>query len=107
MPIRNLVGPLMVTLDRFVIAALVSVAAVAYYATPFDMITKLWLVPAALLAVVFPAFSMTFVQDRARTEVLYDRSVKFLLFCLFPMIVSVIVLASDGLSVWVGRYFAE
>jgi O-antigen/teichoic acid export membrane protein len=107
MTISNIVGPLMVTLDRFVIAALVSVAAVAYYATPFDMITKLWLVPAALLAVMFPAFSMTFVQDRARTEVLYDRSVKFLLFCLFPIIVSVIVLANDGLRVWVGPDFAQ
>jgi O-antigen/teichoic acid export membrane protein len=56
---------------------------------------------------MFPAFSMTFVQDRARTEVLYDRSVKFLLFCLFPIIVSVIVLANDGLRVWVGPDFAQ
>src|SRR5947207_8955598 len=107
MTISNVVGPLMVTLDRFVIAALVSVAAVAYYATSFDAITKLWLVPAALLGVMFPAFSMTFMQDRARTEVLYDRSVKFLLFCLFPIIVSVIVLANDGLRVWVGPDFAQ
>jgi O-antigen/teichoic acid export membrane protein len=107
MTVSNIVGPLMVTLDRFVIAALVSVAAVAYYATPFDMISKLWLVPAALLGVMFPAFTMTFVQDRARTAVLYDRSVKLLLFCLFPIIVSVIVLANDGLRLWLGTDFAQ
>jgi O-antigen/teichoic acid export membrane protein len=107
MTISNVVGPLMVTLDRFVIAALVSVAAVAYYATSFDAITKLWLVPAALLGVMFPAFSMTFMQDRARTAVLYERSVKLLLVSLFPIIVSVIVLAESGLRLWIGPEFAE
>ena len=107
MTVSNIVGPLMVTLDRFVIAALLSVAAVAYYATPFDVITKLWLVPAALLGVMFPAFSMTFVQDRVRTAVLYERSVKVLLLSLFPIIVSVIVLAENGLRLWIGPEFAQ
>ncbi len=107
MTVSNIVGPLMVTLDRFVIAAVVSVAAVAYYATPFDVITKLWLVPAALLGVMFPAFSMTFVQDRMWTAVLYERSVKLLLFCLFPITVSVIVLGNSGLRLWLGPDFAE
>jgi O-antigen/teichoic acid export membrane protein len=107
MTVSNIVGPLMVTLDRFVIAALLSVAAVAYYATPFDVITKLWLVPAALLGVMFPAFSMTFVQDRSRTAVLYNRSVKFLLLMLFPVILSIIVMAQNGLRFWLGPEFAE
>jgi O-antigen/teichoic acid export membrane protein len=107
MTVSNIVGPLMVTLDRFVIAALVSVAAVAYYATSFDAITKLWLVPAALLGVMFPAFSMTFVQDRVRTAVLYERSLKLLLLALFPIIVSVIVLAEIGLRLWIGPEFAK
>ena len=107
MTVSNIVGPLMVTLDRFVIASVVSVAAVAYYATPFDVITKLWLVPAALLGVMFPAFTMTFMQDRARTGVLYERSVKVLLFCLFPVTVSVIVLGNSGLRLWLGPDFAE
>ena len=89
------------------IAALVSVAAVAYYATPFDAITKLWLVPTALLGVMFPAFSMTFVQDRVRTAVLYERSVKVLLLILFPIIASVVVLAENGLRLWIGPDFAE
>jgi O-antigen/teichoic acid export membrane protein len=107
MTVSNIVGPLMVTLDRFVIAALVSVAAVAYYATPFEVVSKLWLVPAALMGVMFPAFSMTFVQDRARTAVLYDRSIKLLFFCLFPVIITVIVLAHDGLKLWLSADFAE
>jgi len=107
MTVSNVVGPLMVMLDRFVIAALLSVAAVAYYATSFDILTKLWLVPAALLGVMFPAFSMTFVQDRGRTAVLYGRSVKFLLLILFPVVLFIIVMAKNGLRVWLGPEFAE
>jgi O-antigen/teichoic acid export membrane protein len=107
MTVSNVVGPLMVILDRFVIAAVVSVTAVAYYATPFDAITKLWLVPAALLGVMFPAFSMTFMRDRSRTAVLYGRSVKFLLLILFPVILFIIVMAKNGLRVWLGPEFAE
>jgi O-antigen/teichoic acid export membrane protein len=107
MTVTNIVGPLMVTLDRFIIAALLSVSAVAYYAIPFDTVTKLWFIPTALLGVIFPALSMTSVQDRGRTAVLYARSVKFLLVSLFPIILFVIVMAQNGLELWLGRDFAD
>ncbi len=58
MTVSNIVGPLMVTLDRFFIAGLVSVAAVTYYATPFEMVTKLWVISSAISGVMFPAFSL-------------------------------------------------
>jgi len=38
--VTNVVSPLLVTFDRFLIGALVSVTAVAYYATPFEVVTK-------------------------------------------------------------------
>src|ERR1700723_1921283 len=49
MTVSNIVGPLMVTLDRFLIAGLISVTAVAYYATPYELVTKLLLVPVAVV----------------------------------------------------------
>jgi len=57
--VSNVVGPLMVYLDRFVIGALVSVAAVAYYTAPYEIVTRLWLVPAALTGVLFPVLAAT------------------------------------------------
>src|SRR5713101_6430731 len=42
MTVTNIVSPLMVTMDRFLIGALVSMTAVAYYATPYEVATKLW-----------------------------------------------------------------
>jgi O-antigen/teichoic acid export membrane protein len=107
MTVSNIVGPLMVTLDRFVIASLLSVGAVAYYATPYEVVTKFWIIPGSLLGVMFPAFSTSFVQNRNRTALLYGRSVKYLLLTLFPLILLVMVFAEDGLKLWLGAEFAQ
>jgi O-antigen/teichoic acid export membrane protein len=54
MSVSNVVGPIMVNLDRFLIGAFLSVVSVAYYATPYDMITRLSVVPAAMVSALFP-----------------------------------------------------
>jgi O-antigen/teichoic acid export membrane protein len=107
MTVSNVVGPLMVTFDRFVIGALVSISAVAYYATPYEVVTKFWLIPGALVGVMFPAFSTSSIQDRNRMALLFDRSVKYTLLVLFPMVLLVVVLAQDGLKLWLGAEFAQ
>lgn len=106
MTVSNLVSALMVMIDRFLIGALVTMTAVAYYATPYEVVTKLWVIPGALVGVMFPAFSTSSMQDRNRTAVLFRRSVKCILLVLFPMVLLLIVLARDGLKVWLGSEFA-
>src|SRR5207245_7684956 len=49
MTVSNVIGPLMSTLDRFVIGSMISVASVAYYATPQHVLGQLLRVPGALL----------------------------------------------------------
>jgi O-antigen/teichoic acid export membrane protein len=107
MTVSNVVGPLMVTLDRFLIGAVVSMTAVAYYATPYEVVTKFWLLPGALLGVMFPAFSASFAQDRERTALLFGRSVKSLFLVLFPIMLCTVALAQDGLKLWLGAEFAQ
>jgi len=107
MTVTNIVSPLMLTLDRFVIGGLVSMAAVAYYATPYEVVTKFLLVPGALVGVMFPAFSTSFVQDRNRTEVLYNRCIKYLFLFIFPGVLLTIGLAQNGLTLWLGPDFAQ
>jgi O-antigen/teichoic acid export membrane protein len=107
MTVSNVVGPFMVYLDRFLIGALISISAVAYYATPYEMVTKLLVIPGALAGVLFPAFSTSFVQDRDRAALLLVRGVKYLFLVLFPCALLIITLAHPGLSVWLGTRFAE
>ena len=107
MTVSNVVGPLMITLDRFLIGALVSLTAVAYYATPYEVVTKFLLLPVGLVGVLFPAFSTGFAHDRERTAVLFGRSVKALFLVLFPVMLCTVALAQDGLKLWLGADFAQ
>jgi O-antigen/teichoic acid export membrane protein len=107
MTVTNLVSPLMVTLDRFLIGGMLSIAAVTYYVTPFEVVTKVLLIPAALTAVVFPAFSTSSVHDRDYTALLFGRSVKSISVVLFPIVLLITVFAQDGLKLWLGADFAQ
>lgn len=107
MTVSNIVSPLMVTLDRFLIGAAVSMAAVAYYATPYEVVTKFLFVSSAVMGVMFPAFSTSFVRDRARTALLYSRCIKYLFLILFPVVLLTVALAKNGLTVWLGADFAQ
>lgn len=105
--VGNIIGPMMMYMDRFVIGALVSAAAVAYYATPYEVVTRLQLIPAAVVGVMFPAFSVSFAKDRSRAGLLYGHSTKYILLVLFPIILSIVVLAQNGLTIWLGADFAQ
>jgi O-antigen/teichoic acid export membrane protein len=105
--VSNVVGPLMVYLDRFLIGALISVTAVAYYATPYEVVTKLWLIPTALVGVLFPAFASSFVQNRDRTALLFGRGVKYVFLAVFPVTLATVALAYEALLLWLGPDFAR
>ena len=107
MTVTNIVGPLMVYLDRFLIGAVVSMIAVAYYSTPYEVITKLWIIPGALMGVMFPAFAAALVQDRARATRLFDRTVNYIFLSLFPAVLIIVTFAHEGLTLWLGNEFAD
>jgi O-antigen/teichoic acid export membrane protein len=55
--IGAVVVPAMSSVDRLIIAVAISAAAVSFYAIPYDIVTRLWLLTGAWLGVLFPAFS--------------------------------------------------
>lgn len=103
----SIVYPLMVTFDRFVLGATVSVAAVAYYAAPYELVTKLWVVSFAIAPVLFSALALNMRTDKARARRLADRGVRVIFACLFPMALVTVTLAYEGLELYLGRAFAE
>jgi O-antigen/teichoic acid export membrane protein len=107
MTISNIIGPLMVNFDRFLIGALVSMAAVAYYTTPYEVVTKLWFIPGALVFVLYPAFSTIVGHDPIRAAHLFTRGTNYVLMALFPLILITITLSHEGLSLWIGPEFAD
>ena len=105
--VSNLISPIMVYLDRFIVGAMVSVTAVAYYSTPYEMVTRLWVIPGAMIQVLFPALSTCFHADRPRLVMLYGRGIKFTLLTIFPIILLVIAFANEGITLWLGAEFAN
>jgi O-antigen/teichoic acid export membrane protein len=107
MTVSNVISPMMVYIDRFLIGTLVSVAAVAYYATPFEVVSRMLTVPGAVAGVLFPAFTVSSVQDRSRMALLLLRGQKYVVFAMFPLILIAVTMANDGLQLWLGSDFAK
>lgn len=107
MTASNILSPLMSYFDRFIIGALISMSAVAFYVTPYEAVTKLWLIPGALMGVLFPAFSSSFLTDRLRTARLFQQGVKYIFLALFPITLLLVTLAFEGLNLWLGEEFAQ
>lgn len=107
MTVSNIISPLMVYFDRFLIGAMISMVAVAYYATPYEVLTRLRIISGAVVGVLFPAFSTTLRHDRTRTVWLFGRGINYIFLALFPPCLIIITLAYEGLELWLGVDFAQ
>ena len=105
--VSNIVGPLMVYLDRFVLGATTSLTATAHYTTPFEVVTKLWIIPGALAATLFPAFAAATSSNTPRTTRLFARGSEMTFYAIVPVAVIIIAFAREGLQLWLGSDFAE
>ncbi|VVE32750.1 flippase [Pandoraea soli] len=107
MTVSNIIGPLMGYLDRFAVGAVVSAGAVAYYATPQEMIMKLSILPTALMAVMFPTFAKSTRDGAIDKASLFGKSA-FLLFLMIAPACAIIAMFSDLiLSHWISPVFSE
>ncbi|GLI39399.1 flippase [Geobacter hydrogenophilus] len=107
MTVSNILGPFMVYFDRFLIGAVISITAVAYYATPYEIITKLWMIPGALMNVLFPAFAANHAENPSHTAELFHRAVKYQLLGIFPLVFVIVAGAHQGIALWLGHTFAD
>lgn len=106
MTVSNVVGPLMVSADRFVIGAVASMSAVAYYTAPYEAVTKLWLFPGALSGVLFPAVAADYRRDPALVARAQRQAALVVVLALFPITIGVIAFAHVGLAAWLGPDYA-
>ena len=105
--VSNIINTIMVNIDRFFIAGLLSTAVVAYYTTPLEILARISIIPAALMSVMFPAFSAEFVNNRARARKLFFQSMKTIFALIFPIVLILIFFAKTGLTLWISAEFAE
>lgn len=105
--VSSVVSPVLVYLDRFMLGTLVSMAAVAYYTAPYELVSRLWIVPTSLVATLFPAFStLSGRADWPRVEALAARSIKYVLMLVGTLALVVAGGASEILTLWLDPTFA-
>jgi len=103
--VTNITGPLMVYFDRFFVGAFVSLTSVAYYVTPFDVLSRMQILPQAIMGVLFPAFSSTIANNRARLPGLYERANRVVVALMLPIMSGLFLFAPELLRIWLGEEF--
>lgn len=107
MTVSNIVSPFMGYVDRFMIGTMLSAASVAFYTTPQEMMTKLWIIPGAVTAVLFPAFAADLVTDGGRTKVFFSGAVTGLFLAVFPVTLFLGLFAHEILNIWINPEFSN
>jgi O-antigen/teichoic acid export membrane protein len=107
MTVSNIIVPILVYSDRFLIGAIVSAAAIGYYATPYEAVTKLLLISGAITGVLFPAFSASHLNKPEFTKNISLLAVKYSFLFLYPAMLIIITFAHEGMRLWLGNNFAN
>jgi O-antigen/teichoic acid export membrane protein len=103
--VSNILSPIMTTLDRFVIAAKATLAAVSVYSICLDLIGKSLMVPAAISNAAFPKLAGArgdLVQIRAITT----HAVDLLIVVFLPLSAFFALFSTDIIALWIGADMA-
>lgn len=107
MTVSNIVGPLMVTADRFFISAVLGATVVAYYTVPFEVVIRVLILPAALMSVMFPRLAAVIRLDPLEAKRLYRKCIIIVTGALLPVCLVIALGSKFGLTLWLGEAFAE
>lgn len=106
----SVISPILVYLDRFFLAATVSVAAAGYYVGPYEGVTRLLVVPISLSGVLFPALAGMSAggdADVARAGRVVGAALRQVFLSVLPAVALVAVFAPLVLDVWLGADYAQ
>ena len=93
--------------DRFLIGSLLGLSAVAFYATPLDLVLRAWILPVAVAQTLLPAFASSFAAAPGPTAALLRRGALLVMLMVFPACLVLVGGAREILWLWLGQGFAE
>lgn len=107
MTVAGLLTQVLTYADRFLIGALASLTAVAYYATPLDLVMRAWILPVAVAQALLPAMAGAYATRPGETVDLLRRGALAIAALVLP---ACLVLAGAAwllLRLWLGVEFAD
>lgn len=108
MTVSNIVSPIMSTMDRLFIGSFISLGSVTYYVTPFEIVSRLQIIPSAIATVTFPEFSRMATAGRSTDTLTHFKHALVLVACaLTPPVLFFVLFSGDFLAAWVSQELAE
>ncbi|MFH1541072.1 MAG: flippase [Elusimicrobiota bacterium] len=107
MTVSNIVSPLMVVSDRFIISSVMGAGVVAYYTVPSDFLIRILIIPGALAASLFPRLTSMMITDRNGARRIYEKCLKITILIMLPICLGIAIFSYCGLSLWLGKGFAQ
>ena len=92
-------------IDSILLSKLMGDREVGWYSIPYKITYAFQFIPSALVAALYPKFSEYFVTDKNKLAYTLERSFKYLLIIVFPIVFGISILAKDiVLSLYTAEY---
>ena len=104
--LSNFIGPIIFYIDRFVISAILSVAVMTYYVTPYEAITKTLFLSSAIAGSLFPVFAKPSAnQGTGHIEIMLTGA-RIAAMTMFTIVLITACFGYALLDLWVGKEIA-
>lgn len=94
----NIISPIMVYFDRFILSNISGADVVAKYTAPSDLVNRLGIIPGSIAKALFP--KLTLNNDS------YKQGLFLLGISAFIMILPLFIFANDILTIWLGKEYS-
>lgn len=98
--ISNIISPIMVYFDRFIISHIMGASKIAYYTAPAEGVARLINIPYALARALFPKLS--YCKDAAQRRALESQSYLLISIVCLPIVIVGVVFSSFIMTKWMG-----
>ncbi|MFY8094618.1 MAG: flippase [Niveispirillum sp.] len=102
--VTNIVGPILTSLDQFVIGSKLGPAAVSHYSVPMNLTTRVQIIAAALSRAAFPRLSRYAKEDALD---LAERSIRALAYLFGAACIGALFLVEPFLALWISPSFGQ
>ena len=100
--LSSLINTTVLVSDRILVTSIYSVAAVTYYVTPYEVVTKMWIISSSVLGALFPVLASTRRDAKELTSI---SKISFIILSSVSaiLIAFMILFSRDILDVWIGQ----
>lgn len=101
--LSNVISPIMVYFDRFILSNINGAANVVFYTAPAEAVARISIIPGALARTLFPLFS----NNKRKSEENANKAYKGLFFANLCIALPVLFFAERILDLWLGEPYGE